>query len=68
MEIVSTSIRLTKEMHEFYKKEAERIGVPLNAMMIFALLQYQREQSVIPNLPSMMEAYNELKNFKGDSE
>ncbi|MEW8987721.1 MAG: hypothetical protein AB2401_12110 [Bacillus sp. (in: firmicutes)] len=60
-EIVTTSVRFSKEMHEWYKKEAERINVPFNAMIIFALLQYQREQMVVPNLPGMMEAFQEHK-------
>lgn len=63
-EIVTTSIRLKKEMHEWYKKEAEKIGVPFNSMVIFALLQYQREQMVVPNIPGMMEAFQESKKIK----
>jgi hypothetical protein len=63
-EIVTTSIRFSKEMHDWYKKEAERINVPFNAMVIFALLQYQREQMVVPNIPSMMEVYQASQNNK----
>lgn len=56
MEVVTTSIRFSKEMHDWFKEEAQRINVPFNSMIIFALLQYQREQMVVPNIPGMMEA------------
>lgn len=55
-DLIRTSIRLTPEMHEWFKKEAESIGIPMNAMIIFALKQYQREETVLPNLPEIMKA------------
>lgn len=62
--MIRTSINLTDEMHDWYKKEAEKIGISLNAMFIFALLQYQREQMVIPNVGDMIEAYHKFKDMQ----
>lgn len=53
---IKTSLRLTGEMHEWYKAKSEEVGIPMNAMIIFAMLQYQREETVLPNLPEMLKA------------
>ncbi|SHT65825.1 Uncharacterised protein [Mycobacteroides abscessus subsp. abscessus] len=60
-DLIRTSIRLTEDMHEWYKREAEKIGIPMNALMIFALKQYQREEAIIPNLPNLFKAMEEEK-------
>lgn len=55
-DLIRTSIRLTPEMHEWYKEEASKIGIPMNAMIIFALKQYQREEDMLPNIPDIIQA------------
>lgn len=57
MKYIKTSLRLTEEMHEWYKEEAEKIGIPMNALIIFAMKQYQREEMVLPNLPEMLKTF-----------
>lgn len=37
MTVVSTQIRLPAEMHEYIKKEAERMGIAQNAVLIMLL-------------------------------
>lgn len=58
-----TTISLSEDMHEWYKKEAEKIGVPFNALVVFAMLQYQKEQMVVPNIPGLMEAMQTIKGM-----
>jgi hypothetical protein len=62
-ELVRTSLRLTKDMHDWYKDEASKIGIPLNAMIVFALLQYQREQTILPNIPDIVQAMVEANKL-----
>lgn len=42
--MAKTSITMSDEIHKWYKTQAEKVGVPLNSMMVFALLQYKQEQ------------------------
>ena len=65
---IRTSIRLTTEMHEWFKAEAEKIGIPMNAMVVFALKQYMREESVLPNLPEIIKAMVESNKLREGSE
>jgi hypothetical protein len=62
-ELVRTSLRLTKDMHDWYKTEANNIGIPLNAMIVFALMQYQREQTILPNIPDIVQAMVEANKL-----
>lgn len=38
-EIISTQIRLPAEIHEYIKREAERMGIAQNAFLIMLLYQ-----------------------------
>jgi predicted HicB family RNase H-like nuclease len=45
MNKVGTSLRLTADVHEWYKKEAEKMGMSMNSFIAFALVQYKEEYS-----------------------
>lgn len=41
-----TTVRLPKELDEFYKSEAEKLGISFNALLIVVLNQYKKDQEV----------------------
>ena len=54
------SIKVSEELYDFIANEAEREGLSMNAVIIFALNNYKKEQSVIPSLNNanaLMELY-----------
>ena len=44
------SIKVSEELYDFIAAEADREGLSMNAVIIFALNNYKKEQSVIPSL------------------
>ena len=56
------SIKVSEELYDFIANEAEREGLSMNAVIIFALNNYKKEQSVIPSLNNanlLMELYQQ---------
>lgn len=49
-------LRLNESMYEWYKDMAEEIGIPMHSLIVMALLQYQKTETVLPNLPDMVKA------------
>lgn len=67
-ELIRTTLRLTPEMHEWFKAEAENIGIPMSALVVFALKQYQREELILPNIPEIIKAMSEANKLQQASE
>lgn len=44
------SIKVSEELYDFIAKEAEKDGLSMNAVIIFALNTYKSQQNVAPNL------------------
>ena len=44
------SIKVSEELYDFIAKEAEKDGLSMNAVIIFALNTYKNQQTVGPNL------------------
>ena len=56
------SIKVSEELYDYIAQEAEREGLSMNAVIIFALNNYKKEQTVMPNLDAMktiMELYQQ---------
>lgn len=58
------SIKVSKDMHEWLKAEADKRGLNMNAIIIFALEQYKREETVLPQIPAMMEELERQRREK----
>ena len=56
------SIKVSEELYDFIANEAEREGLSMNAVIIFALNNYKKEQTVMPSLNNaniLMELYQQ---------
>lgn len=58
------NIRVTPEMHSFLTIQAEKRGITLNAMCIFALETYVQQQMTMSLIPNMLE---ELQKYEQSS-
>ena len=47
------SIKVSEELYDFTASEAEREGLSMNAVIIFALNNYKKEQTVLPSLDNV---------------
>ena len=62
MALQRMSIKVSEEMHEWLKIEAEKRGLTMNAIAIFALENYYREAIALPNIQKAMEFMEAQKN------
>lgn len=44
---VVTSVRLTTDLHKWFKEEANRMGMSMNAYIAFALSQYKEQNEKV---------------------
>lgn len=55
------NIRLTPEMHELVSDAAQKRGITMNALVVFAIETYIQQTQVIPILPELMRIYNDME-------
>lgn len=58
------SIKVSEELYSFISDEAEREGLSMNAVIIFALNTYKTQSTVVPNLEVMKHLYELMENEK----
>ncbi|WP_144514027.1 hypothetical protein [Bacillus sp. FJAT-22090] len=56
------SIKISEDMHEWIAFEAEKRGLTMNAVIIFALETYQQQSTILPNIAMMKEMMDKLEN------
>jgi len=66
-EMKKVTLRLNENMYGWFKNEAEEIGIPMHSLIVLALLQYQRQETILPNLPEMIKALVDV-SVKADGE
>lgn len=49
------SIKVSEDMHTWLQVEAEKRGLTMNAIIIFALETYYTQTTVMPNLAKLQE-------------
>ena len=64
MALKRMSIKVSEELYHFIAAEAEREGLSMNAVVIFALNNYKTQNSVIPHMGQMQELYEQLKEWE----
>jgi len=64
MALKRMNIKVAEEMHEWLQKEADKRGLTMNAVIIFALETYQNQREVIPNISKMQVLMEQLENAK----
>lgn len=55
MAVKRLNVKISEDMHAWIQQEADRRGLTMNAVIIFALETYYNQQQVIPHLPKLME-------------
>lgn len=48
------NVRITADLHDWYKERAASMGLNVNALMVMALNAYHEQQTVLPQLPRMI--------------
>jgi len=64
MALKRMSIKVSEELYNYIANEAEREGLSMNAVIIFALNNYKNQNSVVPNIAMMKELWEQLGNEK----
>jgi len=62
MALKRMSIKVAEELYEWISKEADKRGLTMNAVIIFALETYQNQREVIPNISVRKELMDKLEN------
>lgn len=60
-ELIRVNIRITPEVHQWFKEKSDRTGVSMSSLMYLALEQHVQQQSVVPMLPDMLKQMELLK-------
>lgn len=48
------NIRVSPEVHEWFRIRSEQTGVAASSMMFLALEQYIQQQTILPHIPDMI--------------
>ena len=67
MTLKRMSIKVSEDMHTWLQQEADKRGLTMNAVVIFALETYYNQTTVMPNIPKMMEALEKLEQAEKES-
>lgn len=59
-------IRLTSEMHEWYKQEGKKLGLPMSNLMILVLQQYITQKESLDKIKKFEDIIekSEIKELK----
>lgn len=64
MALKRMSIKVSEDLYNYIATEAEREGLSMNAVIIFALNNYKTQNTVIPNMNVMKELLEKLEDEK----
>jgi acetoin utilization deacetylase AcuC-like enzyme len=67
MALKRMNIKVSEDMHAWLQQEANKRGLTMNAVIIFALETYYNQTTVMPNIPKMMEALEKLEQQEKES-
>ena len=62
MALKRMSIKVSEEMHDWLKIEADKRGLTMNAIIIFALENYYKETVALPSIQRAMEFVEQQRN------
>ena len=62
MALKRMSIKVSEELYNYIASEAEREGLSMNAVIIFALNNYKTQNTVVPSMNAMKELLEKLDN------
>lgn len=64
MALKRMSIKVSEELYNYIAEEAEREGLSMNAVIIFALNNYKTQNTVVPGMEVMKKLLNEIEKGK----
>ena len=64
MALKRMSIKVSEELYNFIADEAEREGLSMNAVIIFALNNYKTQNTVVPSMNVLKELLEKLEESK----
>ena len=59
-EFKRVTIRMSAEVHEWFRLRSKKTGVPAASMMALALEYYIQQQNMLPLIPEILERAREL--------
>lgn len=60
------SIKVSEELYNYISNEAEKEGLSMNAVIIFALNNYKTQNTVVPNIEVMKDLLEALEKEKNN--
>jgi hypothetical protein len=54
-EMKRVNVRITPEVHEWFRIRSDKTGVPASSLMFLALEQYIQQQTMLPHIPEILE-------------
>ena len=54
-EMKRVTLRMSPEVHEWFKLRSKKTGVPAASLMFLALEQYIQQQTMLPHVPEILE-------------
>lgn len=64
MALKRMSIKVSEDLYNYIAAEAEREGLSMNAVIIFALNNYKTQNTVVPSMNAMAELLEKIENEK----
>lgn len=64
MALKRMSIKVSEELYNYIASEAEREGLSMNAVIIFALNNYKTQNTVVPNMSAVAELLERIEQEK----
>lgn len=55
------NIKISEDMHAWIQQEADKRGLTMNAVIIFALETYYNQQTVIPGMQALLQEVERQK-------
>lgn len=59
------NIRITEEVHEYFKDKSIKTGVSMSALMYLALEEYMNQRNIINTIPDMMKKAKTIEDQQG---
>lgn len=59
------NVKISEDMHTWIQQEAEKRGLTMNAVIIFALETYYNQQTVIPAMQTLLQEAERQKKLEG---
>lgn len=61
MAVKRMNIKISEDMHTWIQQEADKRGLTMNAVIIFALETYYNQQTVIPSMNALLQEVERQK-------